>query len=190
MPKIIMINTAVLKETLSKKVAEQAVTAVANQVHGAVAERAAAILQSPSLSVVLTFSIPLQEVQPQIERIQALVASLGLQNDFQYQPPSLVAPLASIQTGTTIEISRATSPAITNTRQSENGGLPTVLSYRGNRTEPSTDKQQQLLQRLAIKRHLSTAAIKQLLLEKYGVETGVQLSKKQASELINAWIVR
>ena len=183
-----MMSTALLKQTLSEKVAQPSAEVVTNQVHGAVTEKSSTVVPGPSLSVVLTFSVPLCEAQRQIERIQALIASLGLQDGTQHQiRPSLVPLIESCQPITTVEAIRATCPAVDT--------IPVPLSIqqvpgKSLSTASITDKQQQLLQRLAIRQHLSVDTLKQILIEKYGVETGSQLSRKQASELIGAWIVR
>lgn len=197
LPKIIMKNTALLKQTLSEKVGAKGTDVAINQVHSAIADKVAVVVPTPSLSVVLTFSVPLCEVQPQIERIQALVAALGLQGKTQHQTrPLLVPPIESSQIVPTVDAIQATYPAVATmpvplpSQLADVKGLSTSSSYRDNLIAPSTDKQQQLLQHLAIRKHLSVDTIKQILIDKYGVETGGQLSKKQASELISAWIVR
>ena len=201
LPKTIMMNTAVLKEKLSAKIFSQpgntATTAEIDAVHGFSTQS----LPSMTLNLVLTIPVSVAEASVQIERILRLLATAAPQCSAQYHLlPALATSLPSNSpAGQHAKVTAATQTSSTAISfQTADGALKTKPEPAGqskpgqNRLhrEPSTDKQQQLLQRLAIRQRLSADVIKQLLVNKFGVESGAQLSKSQASELINVWIGR
>lgn len=192
-----MMNTALLKQTLSEKVAAQATNAIANTTQNDVTERVAVNLPPPTLSLVLTFPVALGEAQEQFERIQSLIATLKLQNGVQYQVrPSLVPPLVSNQPETFAERPHISDPkAITpptslSMKSSDTKFLSPASNHSDNRAEQITLKQQQLLQQLVSKRRLTLTAVQSLLRDKFGVEDGNLLSRRQASDLINLLLAK
>ena len=197
-----MMNNAALKEKLSAKIASQTGNAVTTPEVNAVQGFTAPSLPSMALNLVLTIPVSVADASVQIERIIRLLVAAAPQCSAQYHLlPALATALptssqavqhtestAAIQTIATAASSvqasggKVTVPTMPETaRQSKSAhGWP--------QREPSTDKQQQLLQRLAMRQRLSADAIKQILIDKFGVESGAQLSKKQASELISSWM--
>ena len=92
-PKITMLNNAQLKETLNQKLTTHADEARPIFTTSSRQDEPIDSLTLPTLNIVLTFSVPLADLQGQIERIYSLIQSLGLASSVQYQAkPSLVKP--------------------------------------------------------------------------------------------------
>ena len=166
-----MWNNAQLKETLSQKVTASA--GEARPVFTASSRQDETIdsLTPPTLNIVLTFSVPLADLQGQIERIDRLIQSLGLASSVQYQAkPALVKP----PTPTVIpEPVRATpsSPV----RVSE---VPTSSSTA------MTDKQKKMIFSLIARKKLASESVSDLLEHEFGHSDGARLTKIEASRLI------
>ena len=196
-----MMNNAALKEKLSAKIASQTGNAVTTPEVNAVQGFTAPSLPSMALNLVLTIPVSVADASVQIERILRLLVAAAPQCSAQYHLLPAIAT-ASPPSSQAVQHTESTAAIQTNATAASNvqasGGKVTVPTMPGQskpahgwpQLEPSTDKQQQLLQRLAISQRLSAGTIKQLLINKFGVESGAQLSKKQASELINSWIGR
>ena len=200
LPKIIMMNNAALKEKLSAKIAIQTGNTVTTPEVNAVQGFTAPSLPSMALNLVLTIPVSVADASIQIERILRLLVAAAPQCSAQYH---LLPALATALPLNSQAVQHAAAQAsATATRVQTSGGnitapktIPEPAGHSnpgkcGQHREPSTDKQQQLLQCLAIRQRLSADAIKQILIDKFGVESGPQLSKSQASELINVWIGR
>ena len=192
-----MMNTALLKQTLSEKVAAQNINTIANTTQNDVTERVAVNLPTPTLSLVLTFPVALGEAREQFERIQSLIATLKLQSEVQYQVrPSLVPPLSPNQPETFAERPHIsdpktiTPPTSLSMKSSDTKFLSPASNHSDNRAEQITLKQQQLLQQLVSKRRLTLTAVQSLLRDKFGVEDGNLLSRRQASDLINLLLAK
>ncbi len=197
-----MMNNQALKEKLSTKLASQTKTNInAAEIH-AVSAHKPPTLPPTELKLVLTIPVPMEDAAGQLDRILRLLAAVAPQCSAQFHlSPAMTTELpprsqavqntkstAAVQTNSTAASSaQASGGNVTAPAMPEPARLPKP-AHGWPQSEPSTDKQQQLLQRLAIRQRLSAEAIKQLLINKFGVESGAQLSKKQASELISSWI--
>ena len=166
-----MWNNAQLKETLSQKVTASADEA--RPVFPASSRQDEPIdsLTPPTLNIMLTFSVPLADLQGQIERIYSLIQSLGLANSVQYQAkPSLVKP-------PTPTVMPAPVRAITSS--------PVRESSVSNATAAAiTDKQKKMLYALVAKKKLSTDEITYIMEREFGHSDGAMLTKIEASKLI------
>ena len=165
-----MLNNTKLKKTLSQKVTAK--TAESVQHHPkAFAERTGTELILPSLTIVLTFSLSLDEAQSQMRRIQEMVKALGLQPTVQQQPaPSLAglpqpvpkpAPLSTtIPARLQTPFKHAASPA------------------------PMTDKQKRMIFAMIARKNLSPESVSDILEREFGHQDGARLTKTEASKLI------
>ena len=166
-----MWNNAQLKETLSQKVTASADEA--RPVFPASSRQDEPIdsLTPPTLNIMLTFSVPLADLQGQIERIYSLIQSLGLANSVQYQAkPSLVKP-------PTPTVMPAPVRAITSS--------PVRESSVSNATAAAiTDKQKKMLYALVSKKKLSADEIANIMEREVGHQDGARLTKAEASKLI------
>ena len=193
-----MMNNAALKEKLSAKIASQTGNTVTTAEVNAVQGFTTPSLPSMALNLVLTIPVSVADASVQIDRILQLFVAAVPQCSAQYH--LLPALVTSLPLNSQAVQHAATQASATATRVKTSGGnmtAPKTIQELaghsnpgkcGQHREPSTDKQQQLLQRLAIRQRLSTDAIKQILIDKFGVESGAHLSKKQASELISSWM--
>ena len=170
-PKIIMWNNAQLKETLSQKVTAYAgearpVLPIPSR-HDEPIDR----ITPPTLSIVLTFSLPLADLPNQIERIHRLIQSLGLANSVQYQAkPPLVKP----PTPTVIpEPVRATASSPIRV-----SAVPTSSSTA------VTDRQKKMIFALIAKKKLAPDDVGVILEKEFGHADGARLTKAEASKLI------
>ena len=170
-PKIIMWNNAQLKETLSQKV-----TAYAGEARPVLPipsrhDEPIDSITPPTLSIVLTFSLPLADLPNQIERIHRLIQSLGLANSVQYQAkPSLVKPPTPTVMPAPV---RATTSS------------PVRESSVSNATAAAiTDKQKKMLYALVAKKKLSADEITDIMEREFGHSDGAMLTKIEASKLI------
>ena len=166
-----MWNNAQLKETLSQKVTASA--GEAHPVFTASSRQDETIdsLTPPTLNIVLTVSVPLADLQGQIERIYSLIQSLGLANSVQYQAkPSLVKP-------PTPTVMPAPVRAITSS--------PVRESSVSNATAAAiTDKQKKMRYALVSKKKLSADEIANIMEREVGHQDGARLTKAEASKLI------
>ena len=171
-------------------------TSEANAVQGF----AASSMPLAALNLVLTIPVSAADASVQIERILRLLVAVVPQCSAQFHllptMPTVLPPSSQ-----TVQPTESTAAIQTNATSAsgvqDSGGniktpqtIPESAEHGHGRShrEPSTEKQQQLLQRLAIRKRLSADIIKQILIQKFGVESGAQLSKKQASELISSWM--
>ena len=166
-----MLNNAKLKDTLSQKVTASA--GEARPIFPASSHQDETInsLTPPTLSIALTFTVPLANLQGQIERINRLIQSLGLVNSVQYQAkPSLIKP----PTSTVLpEPVRATTSS------------PIRESSVSNATAAAiTDKQKKMLYALVAKKKLSADEIADIMEREVGHQDGARLTKAEASKLI------
>ncbi len=171
-PKIIMWNNAQLKETLSQKV-----TAYAGEARPVLPipsrhDEPIDSITPPTLSIVLTFSVPLADLQGQIERIDRLIQSLGLASSVQYQAkPALVKP----PTPTVIpEPVRATASSPIRESAVSNASAAAM-----------TDKQKKMLYALVAKKKLSADEITNIMEREFDHSGGASLTKIEASRLIS-----
>ena len=174
-PKIIMLNNAKLKETLFQKVTATTADPVQNRNTG-VAERTAEEMILPSLTVVLTFSLPLDEAQFQMKRIQELVRSLGLQPTVQPQPGPAMAgvPQSAPQSVPKPDPVPTTAAARIQT-QVKHTASPALM----------TDKQKKMIFALIARKKLSPESVSDILERDFGHQDGARLTKTEASKLID-----
>lgn len=160
-----------LKETLCQKVTASADEARPVFPVSSHQDETINSLTPPSLSIVLTFSLPFADLPSQIERIHRLIQSLGLARSVQYQAkPSLVKP----PTPTVIpEPVRATASS------------PIQESAVSTATAAAmTDKQKKMLFALAAKKKVSADEIADIMEREFGHSDGARLTKIEASKLI------
>ena len=166
-----MWNNAQLKETLSQKVTASA--GEAHPVFTASSRQDETIdsLTPPTLNIVLTVSVPLADLQGQIERIDRLIQSLGLANSVQYQAkPVLVKP---------------PTPPVLPEPVRATASSPIRESAVPNATAAAmTDKQKKMLYSLAAKKKLSADEIANIMEREVGHQDGARLTKAEASKLI------
>ena len=166
-----MWNNAQLKETLSQKVTASAGEARPVFTTSSRQDEPIDSLTPPTLNIMLTFSVPLADLQGQIERIYSLIQSLGLANSVQYQAkPSLVKP-------PTPTVMPAPVRAITSS--------PVRESSVSNATAAAiTDKQKKMLYALVSKKKLSADEVADIMEREVGHQDGARLTKAEASKLI------
>ena len=165
-----MLNNAKLKETLSQKVTANAADPVQNR-HTGVAERAAEKMVLPSLTIVLTFSLSLDEAPSQMKRIAELLQSLGLQSAVQ-QPAAPVA--ATVFPASKPAPLRPTTPA-----RSQSAAKPAASP------ETMTPKQKKMIFALIARKNLSPESVSDILEREFGHSDGARLTKSEASKLID-----
>lgn len=169
-PKIIMINNAKLKEMLSQKVTATT-TAPVQCPPTAAPERVAEQMVLPSLTVVLTFSLPFDEAPSQMKRIAQLLQSLGMQPAVQ-QP---AAPATATVTPTSKPAPlRPTKPA-----RFQAPVKPAETTAR------MTDKQKRMIFALVARKKLSPESFNEILESEFGHCDGARLTKQEASSLID-----
>ena len=166
-----MLNTAQLKETLSQKVTASAGEARPGFTTSSRQDEPIDSITPPTLSIVLTFSVPLADLPNQIERIDRLIQSLGLAGGVQYKAkPSLIKP----STPPVIpEPVRAT--ASSSVRLSD---VPTATAA------PMTDRQKKMIFAMISKKKLAPDDVGVLLEKEFGHADGSRLTKAEASKLI------
>lgn len=169
-PYFIMLNNAKLKETLSQKVTAN----IAEPIHtptNFTAEPAGSEPMLPSLSVVLTFSLSLDEAASQMTRIQEMVRILGLQPAVQQQLTPL--QLKSTQTAPKPDSLQPTTAA----RQSsaKHTASPAMM----------TDKQKRMIFALIARKNLSPESVSDILEREFGHSDGTKLTKVHASQFID-----
>ena len=166
-----MWNNAQLKETLSQKVTASAGEARPGFPTSSHQDERIDRVTPPTLSIVLTFSVPLSDLQCQIERIGKLIQSLGLASSIQYQAKP---PLVRLPTPTVIsEPVRATTSSPV--RES---AVSTVTAAA------MTDKQKKMLFALAAKKKLCADEITNIMEREFGHSDGAKITKTEASKLI------
>ena len=166
-----MWNNAQLKETLSQKVTASA--GEARPVFTASSRQDETIdsLTPPTLNIVLTFSVPLADLQGQIERIDRLIQSLGLASSVQYQPkPALIKP--------------PTPPVIPEPVRATTSSPIRESSVSNATAAAITDKQKKMLYALVAKKKLSADEIADIMEREVGHQDGARLTKAEASKLI------
>ena len=167
-----MLNTAKLKETLSQKVTATAADPVQNRNTG-VAERTAEEMLLPSLTVVLTFSLPLQDAPSQMKRISEMVQSLGLLPMVQSQSGPVVT---SVPTAKPVPVQPVQPiPPV----RSQVPAKPVASAAR------MTDKQKRMIFALIARKNLSPESVSEILESEFDHSDGASLSKPEASRLID-----
>ncbi len=165
-----MLNNAKLKETLSKKMTPK--TSEPLQLHtNAVAEGTETDLILPSLTVVLTFTLSLDKAQSQMKRIQEMIRALGLQPTVQHQT---VPVLAGVSQPVPKPGPATTAPA----------SIQAPFKHTASLT-PMTDKQKRMIFALTAKKALESEQVEELLIKQVGHNRGSDLTKTEASSLIN-----
>ena len=164
-----MWNNAQLKETLNQKVTTTTADPVLLQPK-AIPEQSIAGLQ-PSLTVVLTFSLSLDNAQFQMKRIQEIIQSLGLKSTIQHASTSSSG--ASIPLVPKPIPLSATTPA-----RSQAPAKRTIAP------EPMTDKQKKMIFALIAKKKLAPDDVGVILEKEFGHADGARLTKAEASKLI------
>ena len=164
-----MLNNAKLKETLSQKVT----ATVADMVqihHTGVAERTAEEMILPSLTVVLTFSLPFQDAPAQMKRISEMVQTMGLLPLVQSQSGPVVT---SVPTAKPVPVQPI--PPV----RSQVPAKPVASAAR------MTDKQKRMIFALIARKNLSPESVSEILESEFGHGDGARLSKPEASRLID-----
>ena len=165
-----MLNNAKLMETLSNKVTATAADPVQNRNTG-VAERTAEEMILPTFTVVLTFSLPLQDAPSHMKRISEMVQSLGLLPLVQSQSGPVVTNVPTaipVQPVQTIPPVRSQVPA-----------KPVASTAR------MTDKQKRMIFALIARKNLSPESVSEILEREFGHSDGARLTKPEASRLID-----
>ena len=165
-----MLNNAKLKETLSQKVTAN----IAESIHtpiNSTAEPAGSESMLPSLSVVLTFSLSLDEAASQMKRIQEMVKMLGLQPAVKQLTP---LPLKSTQMAPKPDSLQPTTPV--RSQPSEKHTASTAMM---------TDKQKRMIFALIARKNLSLESVSDILEREFGHSDGARLTKPEASRLID-----
>ena len=166
-----MLNNAKLKDTLSQKVTASA--GEARPVFSTSSHQDETInsLTPPTLSIALTFTVPLANLQGQIERINRLIQSLGLVNSVQYQAkPSLIKP--STPTVLPEPVRATTSSPV------REAAVSTVTAVA------MTEKQKKMIFSLIARKKLTPDDVGVLLEKEFGHADGARLTKAEASTLI------
>ena len=167
-----MLNNAKLKETLSQKVTATTADPVQNRNTG-VAERTAEEMLPPSLTVVLTFSLPLQDAPSQMKRISEMVQSLGLLPMVQSQSGPVVT---SVPTAKPVPVQPVQPiPPV----RSQVPAKPVASAAR------MTDKQKRMIFALIARKNLSPESVSEILESEFDHSDGASLSKPEASRLID-----
>ena len=163
-----MLNNAKLKDTLSQKVSTTTADTVLLQPK-AIADQAMAGLQ-PSLTVVLTFSLSLDDAQSQMKRIQEMIQSLGMKSTVQH---------ASASSSSTVPlVSKPIPLPSTAASRSKVAAKHTVAP------EPMTDKQKKMIFSLIARKKLAPESVSDILEREFGQPDGSRLTKTEASRLI------
>ena len=165
-----MLNNAKLKETLSQKVTAN----IAEPIHAptnSTAEPSGSEPMLPSLSVVLTFSLSLDEASSQMKRIQEMVKMLGFQPAMKQLTP---LPLKSTPMAPKLDSLQPNSPA-----RSQSSAKHTAS------TAMMTDKQKRMIFALIARKNLSPESVSDILEREFGHSDGARLTKPEASRLIN-----
>ena len=147
-------------------------TAESRQLHPmALAERTGTELIRPSLTVVLTFSLSLDEAPSQMKRIQEMIRDLRLQPNVQH-------PTAPVVTSMPPE----TKPAPVQPIPPVSSQVPAkpVAS-----TARMTDKQKRMIFALIARKKLSPESVNDILEREFGHSDGARLTKPEASRLID-----
>ena len=166
-----MWNNAQLKETLSQKVTASAGEARPIFPVSSHQDETINSLKPPALNIMLTFSVPLADLQGQIERIYSLIQSLGLASSVQYQAkPSLVKPPTPIVIPEPVRAT-ASSPIRVS-------AVPTSSST------VMTDRQKKMIFAVIAKKKLAPDDVGVLLEKEFGHADGARLTKGEASKLI------
>ena len=170
-----MLNTAQLKETLSQKVTASAGEARPFFTTSSRQDEPINSVTPPTLNILLTFSVPLADLQGQIERIHRLIQSLGLASSVQCQTkPSLVKP---------------PTPTVIPEPVRPTASSPIRESAVSNATAAAmTDKQKNMLYALVAKKKLSADEIADMMEREFGQSDGAKLTKTEASKLITLLI--
>ena len=165
-----MLNNAKLKETLSQKVTAN----ISEPIHAptnSTAEPSGSEPMLPSLSVVLTFSLSLDEASSQMKRIQEMVKMLGFQPAMKQLTP---LPLKSTPMAPKLDSLQPNSPA-----RSQSSAKHTAS------TAMMTDKQKRMIFALIARKNLSPESVSDILEREFGHSDGARLTKPEASRLIN-----
>ena len=166
-----MWNNAQLKETLNQKVTASASEARPVFTTSSRQDEPINSVTPPTLNIVLTFSVPLADLQGQIERIHRLIQSLGLAGGVQYQAkPSLVKP--------------PTPPVIPEPMRAAPSSPIRVSAVQTSIAANMTDKQKKMLYALVSKKKLSADEIANIMEREVGHQDGAKLTKIEASRLI------
>ena len=169
-PYFIMLNNAKLKETLSQKVTAN----IAEPIHtptNFTAEPAGSEPMLPSLSVVLTFSLSLDEAASQMTRIQEMVNILGLQPAVKQLTP---LPLKSTQMAPKPDSLQPTTP-VRSQPSEKHTASPAIM----------TDKQKRMIFALIGRKNLSPESVRDILEREFGHSDGTKLTKVHASQFID-----
>ena len=164
-----MLNNAKLKETLSQKVTAN----IAEPIHtptNSTAEPAGSEPMLPSLSVVLTFSLSLDEASSQMKRIQEMVKMLGFQPAMKQLTP---LPLKSTQMAPKPDSLQPNTPARSQS-SAKHIASTTMMS----------DKQKRMIFALIARKNLSPESVSDILEREFGHSDGARLTKPEASTLI------
>ena len=164
-----MLNTAKLKETLSQKVTATAADPVQNRNTG-VAERTAEEMILPTFTVVLTFSLPLQDAPSHMKRISEMVQSLGL------------LPLVQSQSGPVVTSVPTAKPVPVQPIPPVSSQVPAKPVASAARM---TDKQKRMIFALIARKNLSPESVSEILESEFGHSDGARLTKPEASRLID-----
>ena len=166
-----MWNNAQLKETLSQKVTASAGEARPIFPVSSHQDETINSLTPPTLSIVLTFTVPLANLQVQLERIDKLIQSLGLASSVQYQAkPSLIKPPTPPVIPEPVRAT-ASSPI-------REAAVSTVTAVA------MTEKQKKMIFALIAKKKLAPDDVGVLLEKEFGHADGARLTKGEASKLI------
>ena len=166
-----MWNNAQLKETLSQKVTASAGEARPIFPVSSHQDETINSLTPPTLSIVLTFTVPLANLQVQLERIDKLIQSLGLASSVQYQAkPSLIKP--------------PTPPVIPEPVRATASSPVRVSAVPTSSSTAMTDKQKKMIFSLIARKKLASESVSDLLEHEFGHSDGARLTKIEASRLI------
>ena len=169
-PYFIMLSSAKLKELLSQKVTATT-TAPVPSPRTASPEPVTEQMVLPSLTVVLTFSLPLGEAPSQINRIADFIQSLGLQPAVQQS--------AALATATVPPASNPAPLQPTTPARSQPSAKPAASP------EPMTPKQKKMIFALIARKNLSPESVSDILEREFGHSDGARLTKSEASRLID-----
>ena len=169
-PYFFMLNNAKLKETLSQKVTAKT-TEVIQVPAISIVEPSGNAFPLPSLSIVLTFSLSLDEAPSQMKRIQEMISDLRLQ-------PNVQPPTAPVVTSMPPEAKPAPVQPIPPV-SSQVPAKPVASAAR------MTDKQKRMIFALIARKNLSPESVSEILESEFGHGDGARLSKPEASRLID-----
>ena len=172
-----MWNNAQLKETLNQKVTASAGETRPDFPASSRQDETIESVSPPALNIVLTFSVPLADLQSQIERIHRLIQPLGLASGVQYQAkPSLVKPPTPTVIPDPVR-AKASEPIRVSAGQTS---IATAM----------TDKQKKMLYALVSKKKLSADEIADIMEREFGHQDGAKLTKAEASKLIGLLLAK